>query len=234
MGSLVVKDNALINASFKLDVVEQRLIILAITEARETGTGITSDSHLTVHASKYIETFGGERQAAYKALKSASETLFFRYFSFVSLHEKGVKHHRSRWVSDIAYQDGTASVDIRFSPIIAPLITRLEKHFTSYDIEQISHLTSKYAIRLYELLIAWKSIGKVSFDLEDFRDKIGLDATEYRTMSNFKKFVLDVAVSQINKHTDITVSYEQKKRGSCIRIRFPHENEAYTEEAPSP
>ena len=213
MGSLVVKDNALINASFKLDLVEQRLIILAITEARETGTGITSDSYLTVHASKYIETFGGERQAAYKALKSASETLFFRYFSFVSLHEKGVKHHRSRWVSDIAYQDGTASVDIRFSPIIAPLITRLEKHFTSYDIEQISHLTSKYAIRLYELLIAWKSVGKVSFNLEDFRDKIGLDATEYRTMSNFKKFVLDVAVSQINKHTDITVSYEQKKKG---------------------
>ncbi len=214
MGSLVVKDNALVNASFKLDLIEQRLIILAITEARETGTGIDSDSHLTIHASKYIETFGGERQAAYKALKSASETLFFRYFSFTSLHETGVKHHRSRWVSDIAYQDGTASVDIRFSPIIAPLITRLEKHFTSYDIEQISHLTSKYAIRLYELLIAWKNTRQVvSFDLQDFRDKIGLDTDEYKTMSNFKKFVLDVAVSQINEHTDMTVSYQQKKKG---------------------
>ena len=73
MGNLVVKANSLINASFKLDLIEQRLIILAITEARETGTGITSDSSLTVHASKYTETFGGERQAAYKALKTAFE-----------------------------------------------------------------------------------------------------------------------------------------------------------------
>ena len=32
---LVVKDNALINASFNLSLVEQRLMLLAITEARE-------------------------------------------------------------------------------------------------------------------------------------------------------------------------------------------------------
>jgi hypothetical protein len=69
MGNLVVKANSLINASFKLDLIEQRLIILAITEARETGTGITSDSSLTVHASKYTETFGGERKQLIKPLK---------------------------------------------------------------------------------------------------------------------------------------------------------------------
>ena len=34
---LVVKDNALINASYNLELVEQRLILLAIIEARETG-----------------------------------------------------------------------------------------------------------------------------------------------------------------------------------------------------
>jgi plasmid replication initiation protein len=92
------------------------------------------------------------------------------------------------------------------------LITRLEERFTSYDIKQIGNLSSKYAVRLYELLMAWKMKGVVSFELEDFREKIGLDSDEYRPMSNFKKFVLDLAVSQINEHTDITVSYEQKKR----------------------
>jgi hypothetical protein len=34
MRDLVVKDNALINASYNLDLVEQRLILLAIVEAR--------------------------------------------------------------------------------------------------------------------------------------------------------------------------------------------------------
>ena len=33
MSELVVKDNALMNASYNLDLVEQRLILLAIVEA---------------------------------------------------------------------------------------------------------------------------------------------------------------------------------------------------------
>ena len=37
---LIVKDNALINASYNLDLVEQRLILLAIIEARESGKGL--------------------------------------------------------------------------------------------------------------------------------------------------------------------------------------------------
>jgi hypothetical protein len=41
MSKLVVKDNVLIDASYSLDMVEQRLILLAIVEARETGQGIT-------------------------------------------------------------------------------------------------------------------------------------------------------------------------------------------------
>lgn len=224
MGSLVVKDNSLINASFKLELVEQRLIVLAITKARETETGITSDSALTVHASSYMETFGGERQTAYKALKTACDTLFARQFTYESKTETGTrKLHRSRWVSEIVYIDGEASVQLTFAPSIVPLITRLEERFTSYDVDQISNLTSKYAVRLYELLIAWKATGKASFDLEDFRDKIGLDSNEYRPMSNFKRFVLDLAISQINEHTDITVSYEQKKKGvkvSGFAFRF--------------
>jgi plasmid replication initiation protein len=212
--SLVVKDNALINARFNLELVEHRLINLAIVEARETETGISCDSFLTIHASKYTEAFGGERQAAYKALKTACDTLFTRQFSYHTLTETGKrKLHRSRWITEIVYIDGDASVQLIFSPAVVPLITRLERDFTSYHTEQISQLSSKYAVRLYELLIAWKAVGKVSFDLEDFRDKLGLGTTEYRPMSNFKKFVLDLAIAQINEHTDITVSYEQKKKG---------------------
>ena len=50
MSKLVVKDNALMNASYNLDLVEQRLILLAIIEARESGKGINANDPLTVHA----------------------------------------------------------------------------------------------------------------------------------------------------------------------------------------
>ena len=42
MSELIVKDNALMNASYNLDLVEQRLILLAIVEARESGKGINA------------------------------------------------------------------------------------------------------------------------------------------------------------------------------------------------
>ena len=41
MSDLIVKDNALMNASYNLDLVEQRLILLAILEARESGKELT-------------------------------------------------------------------------------------------------------------------------------------------------------------------------------------------------
>lgn len=101
---LIVKDNALINASYNLDLVEQRLILLAIVEARESGKGINANDPLTVHAESYINQFGVHRNTAYQALKDACDDLFARQFSYQSLSEKGnVINHKSRWVSEVAY-----------------------------------------------------------------------------------------------------------------------------------
>ena len=215
---LVVKDNALINASYNLDLVEQRLILLAIVEARESGKGINANDPLTVHAESYINQFGVHRNTAYQALKDACDDLFARQFSYQSLSEKGnIINHKSRWVSEVAYIDNEAVVRLIFAPAIVPLITRLEEQFTKYEIQQISNLTSAYAVRLYELLIAWRSTGSTPIiELSDFRQRIGVLDTEYKRMERFKTSVLELAIKQINEHTDITVKYEQHKRGRSI------------------
>lgn len=213
---LVVKDNALINASYNLDVVEQRLILLAIIEARKTSTPI--NDLLTVHADKYMESFGVTKQTAYEGLQDACLSLFERRFSYEKLTSKGnVEKVLSRWVQRVSYVNSEALVRIKFSEDVIPLIKNLEQRFTSYDLEQVSLLTSAYAIRLYELLIAWRSTGKTPvFALDDFRSKLGLEPNEYQKMSNFKIRVLDMAVEQINRHTDINVKVEQRKTGRRI------------------
>jgi plasmid replication initiation protein len=214
---LVVKDNALINASYNLEVTEQRLILLAIINARETEQGITSDSKLEIHASDYANQFSVTRETAYEALKSAVNNLFERQFSFREETKKGVGIVRSRWVSRIKYIDDSAILEITFAPDVVPLITRLEQHFTSYQLKQVSQLTSKYAIRLYELLIAWREVGKVpTIELSEFRDKLGVSVDEYKAMNHFKSRVLEPSLKQINEHTDIIVSYEQHKKGRTI------------------
>jgi len=214
---LVVKDNALMNASYNLEVTEQRLILLAIINARETHQGITSDSKLEIHANDYASQFHVTKEAAYKALKTAVNNLFERQFSFKEETKKGIGIVRSRWVSRIKYIDDSAILEITFAPDVVPLITRLEKHFTSYQIQQVTQLTGKYAIRLYELLIAWREVGKVpQIELSEFRAKLGVEDNEYKAMNHFKSRVLEPSIKQINQHTDITVSYEQHKRGRTI------------------
>ena len=219
MTELVVKDNALIQASYTLDLVEQRLMLLAIMEARETGKGIAPDSLLQIHAHSYAEHFDVNKETAYTVMKDASKGLFDRY---VTYHDKNPKTGKDRsfhcrWVDKIGYEKDTGIVYLRFTHDVVPLITRLEQQFTSYDIEQISSLNSGYAIRLYELLIQWRSVGKTPvFDLQQFRQQLGVEEIKYSRMSDFKKYVLDFAVQQINEHTDITVKYDQHKQGRII------------------
>ena len=217
MSELVVKDNALMNASYNLNLVEQRLILLAIIEARESGKGINANDPLIVHAESYISQFGVAKHTAYQALKDACKDLFARQFSYQERRRKGTINIMSRWVSQVGYMDNEATVELVFAPAVVPLITRLEEQFTKYDIEQISDLSSAYAVRLYELLICWRSAGKTPvIEMQEFRKRLGVLDSEYQRMDVFKKGVIDLAVNQINKHTDITVEYKQHKAGRVI------------------
>ena len=218
MRDLVVKDNALINASYNLDLVEQRLILLAIVEARESGKGINANDPLEVHADSYINQFGVHRNTAYQALKDACKDLFARQFSYQEKKANGnIRNVMSRWVSQIAYNDNEATVDLIFAPAVVPFITRLEEQFTKYELQQVSSLSSAYAIRLYELLIQWRSTGKTpTIELQEFRKKLGVLDNEYLRMAHLKERVLELSIKQINEHTDITVKYEQHKKGRSI------------------
>lgn len=219
MSKIVVKDNALIEASYTLDVVEQRLILLAILEAREQKTLIQAGSLLRIHASSYIHQFNVNRSTAYKALKEAVKGLYEAGFAYSKADEVTGKigHYKSRWVDKIGYIDDLGCVELVFGSDIIPLITRLEKRFTEYDIEQISGLQSRYAIRLYELLSQWRSVGKTPIlSIAELRNKLGLVDTEYSRIEAFKRRVLDLAIKQINDLTDITAEYEQHKQGRVI------------------
>ncbi|MEG1400546.1 MAG: replication initiation protein RepM [Acinetobacter sp.] len=218
MKEIIVKDNALINASYNLDLVEQRLILLAIIEARQTGKGINANDALEVHASSYINHFNVEKHTAYTVLKQAADDLFERRFSYQFTNTNGNNEYvKSRWVSEIRYVENEALIKLIFAPSVVPLITRLEQHFTSYELKQVRQLSSRYAIRLYELLIAWRSTGKTPiFELTEFRNQLGIADDEYKRMELFKRRVLEVAISQVNDFTDIVVKYEQHKKGRTI------------------
>nr|WP_181718066.1 replication initiation protein RepM [Psychrobacter sp.]QJS05709.1 replication protein RepB, Rep3 superfamily [Psychrobacter sp.] len=215
---LVTKDNSLIGASYSLSVVEQRLIFLAIIEAREQKTLIEAGGLLRIYAQSYAKQFDVEKHTSYEAMKRAVEGLYEAGFAYSKVDERSGKigHYKSRWVDKIGYIDDLGCVELVFASDVIPLITRLEARYTEYELKQVVGLQSEYAIRLYELIIQWRSVGKTNpISLTELREKLGL-VDEYNRIEAFKRRVLDLAVKQINEHTDITVEYEQHKNGRVI------------------
>ena len=212
---LIVKDNTLINASYSLELTEQRIILLAILKARENKT--PHNQELIVTAQSYITAFNVHRNTAYKTLKTACDNLFTRQFTYQRYNSNGnIEQVRSRWVQSVIYAENESYIKIKFTDEILPLVTMLEKHFTSYELQQVANLKSVHAIRLYELLIQYRTVGKVEINLSDLRLKLGIADGKYPTMNNFKARVLDVGIQQINEHSDITVKYNQVKTGRQI------------------
>ena len=216
---LIAKHNKLISASYSLGVPEQRVIFLAIVAAREQDKLIDARGVLQIHASSYQDQFKVEKHSAYKALKSATRGLFEAYFEYDDIHEQTGKpvHYLINWVQQISYIDSAGMIELQFTDAVIPLITRLSEQYTEYDLKQVSELQSEYAIRLYELMMQWKSVGKTNkITMSDLRKKLGVKPEQYTKMCNFKTRVLDHAVNQINEHTDIMVKYEQHKTGRAV------------------
>lgn len=216
---LVTKDNDLIGASYSLGLAEQRLIFLAIIEAREQNVFINVGKSLRIYAKSYEKQFSVEKHTSYEAMKRAVNGLYEAGFSYVKIDEASGKPitYKSRWVEKIGYADDLGCVELTFASDVIPLITRLDGCYTEYELRQVSSLQSEYAIRLYELMMQWKKVGKVpKIELQDLRNKLGVNPDQYTAMSDFKKRVLDHAVKQINKHTDITADYDQHKQGKTI------------------
>ncbi len=214
---LVVKSNRLNSAIQNLSLPELRIVQLAIVDARETGKGLSTDTPLRIDAMRYAEAFETTRQNAYNRMKEAEETLFNRRFTFLDSEGKTVK---SRWIQRVRYLDDEGAIELAFTLDVVKGITRLdgaEEFFTQYLLSQTSNLNSVYSVRLYELLIQWKTAGKTPvFELSLFRGQMGLNDGEYKAMCDFKKRVLDLAINEINEKTDLTVSYTQEKKGRLI------------------
>lgn len=214
---LIVKTNRLNQAFQTLSLSELHIVQLAIVDARETGTGLSTDTPLRIDAIRYAEAFDTTRQNAYQRMKEAEETLFNRRFSFYDEDGKLVK---SRWIQQVKYLDNEGAMELVFTLAVVQGISRIDgvkEFFTQYLLSQTAKLTSVYSARLYELLIQWKSTGKTPvFELNNFREQLGIDVNEYLRMSDFKKRVLEPAIKEISEHTDITATYEQHKRGRTI------------------
>ena len=215
---IVSKANALIESSYTINLVAQRVIILAIIEARNQGSMSEIGGIHRIRASDYQKHFECDKTTSYRSLKSACESLYESEFVWTDKDAKGrEKINYSRFVQRASYSEGGAYVEVMFGNDVIPLITRLSEKYTEYELKQIKDLNSIYALRIFEILMQWFSTGKTPpITIENLRMRLGIEEHQYKLMSDFKKRVLDHAINEINDNTNIIATYEQHKEGRKI------------------
>jgi plasmid replication initiation protein len=215
---LVVKSNRLVEASFRLTSVEQQMILLGICKARESGIRITATTLVIITAAEFARQFNANGTMVYRQLKTAADVLFDRRVLINDTDEKTGKPRKvkTRWVQDVAYVEGAAQIQMTFARKMIPYIDNLEVEFTRYRLDKIAQLSSAHAVRLYEILLQRLNMTQpVTLEIEWLKEAMQL-TNEYPRTDNFKRSVLDIAVKQIKKFTDLNVSYDQIKTGRVI------------------
>jgi plasmid replication initiation protein len=216
---LVVKSNRIIEASYRLTLNEQRIILYSICRAREEQKGLFPNLPVTITAETFAKQFPSiDKSNVYDQLKDAMDALYDRSVTYHDTDEVTglLRVNKTRWLSQASYIDGSGHVQVIFTPAVIQHITRLEAEFTSYQLEKVGNMTSAYAIRIYEMLVQYRGVGVRELNLAWLRNTLQISDNEYKLTKNFMVRVLDAAVEQINKHSDLKVSYEPKKTGRAI------------------
>ena len=213
----VVKSNHIIEASYRLSIAEQRVILSAISQVRRDKP-VTDEVLYSVTAAEIAKLCGTDPKTAYRDLQSAAERLQTRRVSLI-LEPDGVTIRSKRrrvtcWVQTVDYIDQEGRIEMRFGKDILPYLTGLQREFTRYALSDVAKMTSAYGIRLYELLAQWPEGHRV-VDLSDLRRWLQLE-DRYPSIKDFKRWVLDPAVAQINEHSPLMLTWSQQKTGRRI------------------
>ena len=223
MDVTVTKSNDLIRASYSLTVNEQRLILACIAQLDprkpipKTQEGDIKPMRVTV--TDFSETYHiSDRSTAYTALQDAANRLYER--DVKTYDERGRRYGRMRWVQSIAYHQGSGYVELTFTQHVAPYISLLHKQFTSYMLQKIARVTSSYAIRIFELLMQFKTTGVFIMGLDEFRLLLELDH-KYDRFSNLRMRVIDPAVRELVVKAGLDITWEPIRKGrQVIALRF--------------
>jgi plasmid replication initiation protein len=176
----------------------------------------TDASHVKYEISlKEIEEKTG-RIWQYNQLRDATLNLIGKVFEI----EESDGLLQVAMLSSAKYVRGKGTIQLSVAEDMKPYLVQLKNNFTSFELYCVLNMSSKYAKWLYVQFSRWKDKGYLTIKVEQLRKQLNLN-DQYKQWGQFKENVLEPAIRQINKASDIRISYEIEKKGKTIhRLNF--------------
>jgi len=122
------------------------------------------------------------------------------------------------WFSMFEYKKG--SITCRFDKRLKPYLIDIQGRMILGDVRHLLPMKSSYSKRVYLLLKERQKHGVRKFETEELMDLLKVPKS-FKVYSEFKKKVLKRAEQDINKYTDLSVSFDEKKvRRKVTAITF--------------
>ena len=220
----ITKSNAIVNASYRFSLNELRILLYGLSHIDPRADEFPMFHRVRVKdLADFYDIGEKDRGSFYDDIKEALITKFWnREFSYYD-EARGEVVKRT-FLIEVAHgrKDGTLAYE--YNPKIKKELQKLSKRFTSYFLSNVANMKSAYAVRIYEIAVMCLNASKkpkttFSRTVEDLKHVLGI-SDKYKHFFNMKRYVLEIAKRDINRHSDIRMTYKVIKLG-----RSPHEIE---------
>jgi len=224
--NLVIKSNALIEARYRLSLQEQHIILWLLTQIKP------EDEELKIHSMQikdFAKMLDIDLGNQYKELRKVTMRLIQRG---LSIYEPNLEEWlQVTWLNSVRYVKKLGVIELGFSDKLKPYLLQLKRCFTKINISSSLKFKSIYAVRLFELLVQYDSIGKRKTTIEDLRLWCGIEENEYIDYFDLKRKVINRAKSEINAKTDYEIDYKEIKQSrKVVEIEWTIKNKTEQEE----
>lgn len=210
--STVTKHNHLVQASYRLSLTAQRVFILAIGQINHKQN---LKDHYEITAEEFSKMYNVSPKTAYRDLKEGLDELYNADIKLDDLELKILT--RRRIVDEAKYHYGEGKISISFPEKLHPFLCEMNGKYTQYRICQVSNLKSAYAIRLFELLMQFKSTGDRIITLKNFRNWFRIE-NKYKTYADLNKRIIKPAINELNTKTNLSIKYTPIKKERRVHI----------------
>jgi plasmid replication initiation protein len=205
--------NVITNARHELSAVQLDIYFMLLSRLKP---GDDKETRYNISV-KEIEQLTG-RQWNYQQLREATAGMIGKVFEIEE--EDGLL--QVAMMSSAKYLRGQGKIQLSIADELKPYLVDLKNNFTSFQLFCVLSMTSKYAKWMYVQFSRWKDIGFLGYEVEqlkyrlNLKDPQGKAPEQYRQWGQFKDYVLEPAVKQINELSDLRVSYTTEKKGRSI------------------
>jgi plasmid replication initiation protein len=100
-----------------------------------------------------------------------------------------------------------------------PLMFDFKDRYFTYELWNALSLKSVNQLRMYELLKQYEHIGERTIGLDDLKELLGMDKSDYPRYNSFRPDVLEVCREALETYTNIKFTYEPiRKKGKGGKI----------------